>query len=244
MIVDAGPTSVAIPLSLASVPKVQERSNERFIDFTRLQLLKWGGVKGRSFWWRKDRDPYTILIVEVLLRQTRAATVVKEISDFVLKYPSATALADGCIQEIEKDLQPFGLYRQRARQLKLLGQALVSSGSVPENERELLSLPGVGPYTASAVRCFAFGASEPVVDVNLARIVERVFGLHIERGEPRRNKRLILLAKALLAGESPREMNWALLDLGALVCTARQPRCGLCPLEHLCSYNTAHSVSK
>src|SRR5262249_55633179 len=96
--------------------------------------------------------------------------------------------------------------------------------------------PGIGPYAASAVRCFAFGYREPVIDVNTARIFERVFGIAVLRGEPRRNCDVIQAGQELLAGPNPRAVNWALLDVGAALCRPRNPKCGTCPLSSECRY--------
>lgn len=200
-------------------------------------LLRWWRKSGREFWWRRVRDPYTIAIVEVLLKQTNASASYGRIQKVVRRYPSAEALSKASLAKLEGELQPLGLHRQRATQLRNLGAALVDRNEiVPRKTSELLKLPGVGPYAASAIRCFAFGSREPVIDVNVVRIVHRLFGITEHRGELRRSKQIQAAATDLVAGRKARELNWALLDLGALVCTSRKPRCSVCPLLPHCSY--------
>jgi A/G-specific adenine glycosylase len=174
-------------------------------------------------------------VVEILLKQTRASSVEDEARMFVERYPNPQSLASASTRRLIRDLKPFGFHRQRAVHLKALGVALAKEGRVISADRDnLLSLPGIGPYAASAIRCFVYGASEPVIDVNIVRIVERVFGVTYQRGEGRRNKDVKRLAAALLNGRQPREVNWALLDLGALVCRERRPLCNDCPLNQVC----------
>lgn len=232
--VSAGLT--AAPTILGAVTAPLQPMDARVRDVRR-RLLRWARQHGRSFWWREQRDPYVTAVVEVLLRQTRAEPVVEEALRFVARYPAPEKLADADVAQLAEDLRPFGLYRQRAEQLKALGWALVERpGGFPRRRQDIASLPGVGPYATAAIRCFVFGAREPVVDVNLVRIIQRVFGVEVPRGEGRRSKDVSLVAESLLAGGQPRAVNWALLDLGALVCTARQPRCGICPLAGTCQY--------
>lgn len=212
------------------------RAERLTIGKSRDALLRWGRSHGRDFWWRHQKDPYVTTVVEILLKQTRATTVVEEIRGFVGRYPTADHLSCARLTRLERDLRPFGFQRQRARHLKALGRALTVDGQSITSDREaLLALPGVGPYAASAIRVFAFGRGEPVIDVNVVRIVQRLFGVRVERGEGRRNKRIKELAAALLHGRQPRKLNWALLDFGALICRARNPKCDECPLAGLCA---------
>lgn len=202
----------------------------------RRALFGWGRRSGRDFWWRHQQDPYVTTVVEILLKQTRASSVVDEIRRFIDRYPTPAHLSRARLSRLETDLRPFGFHRQRAQHLKALGRALTVGGrSITADREALLALPGVGPYAASAVRVFAFGRREPVIDVNVVRIVQRIFGVKVERGEGRRNQRIKDLAVALLDGREPRRLNWALLDFGAQVCRARNPKCGECPLAEVCS---------
>lgn len=206
---------------------------------TRRRLLRWARSSGRDFWWRNQRDPFITAVVEILLKQTRASSVEERVRGFVEKYPTPETLAQASVKTLSRDLTPFGFHRQRALHLKALGEALAGGQRrITAKSDELLSLPGIGPYAASAIRCFVFGARDPVIDVNVVRIVERVFRVKYERGEGRRNKDIRRLAFALLDGRQPREMNWALLDLGALVCRENRPLCDQCPLSQHCLSRT------
>ncbi len=203
----------------------------------RRALLVWSRRAGRKFWWRSQRDSYRIALVEILLRQTRATTAEQAIARFVSRYPSPDKLVRSSLPTLAQDLKPFGLHKQRAEQLKALGKALRErGGKIPRARKDLLQLPGIGPYSAGAIRCFAFGDREPVIDVNVARIVQRVFGIQILRGEPRRHREIWRLATLLVNGNHPREINWAMLDLGALICTPQKPKCATCPLVRTCAW--------
>jgi A/G-specific adenine glycosylase len=203
----------------------------------RRRLLTWAGRNGRDFWWRHQRDLYTTAVVEVMLKQTRAEGTDHKIKEFLSRYPRPESLASAHIDDLERDLQPFGLYRQRARQLVALGQHMTS----PKFKdgwavQRLSAIPGIGPYSLAAIRCFVYGKRDAVIDVNVVRIIQRVFGLSIESGELRKSRRLSSVAQALANGPRPRQFNWAMLDLGATVCTARNPKCERCPLKSMCRY--------
>jgi A/G-specific adenine glycosylase len=209
----------------------------RTVRRARRALFSWFRHSGRDFWWRNQRDPFTTAVVEILLRQTRADTSEARIVDFVTCFSTPESLATTPTEEVRLRLSSLGLQRQRATQLQALGQLLAKDGArMGRTKKELLSLPGIGQYSASAIRCFVYGAREPAVDVNVARIVQRVFAVEFERGEGRRNPEIWRIARELVRGQRPRQINWALLDLGALVCTARRPRCDVCPLRSSCSY--------
>lgn len=214
------------------------RSDVRVI---RRRLLKWGRSHYRRFWWRELRDPYAIAVIEVLLRQTRAETIESSARMFIEKYATPEMLASASLGELRGELRIFGLHEQRAKQLRSFGEAIAAGHRLLNDERSLREMPGIGPYAASAVRCFAFGARVPVIDVNVARIVSRVFDITPERGELRKNRQIRNKASSLLEGSQPREVNWALLDLGSLVCISGVPRCGACPLDELCAYRRADS---
>jgi A/G-specific adenine glycosylase len=217
------------------VPDTASEHESRTVRRTRRALLSWYRTSGRRFWWRNQRDPFVTAVVEILLRQTRADVSEGRIADFLVCYPTPESLVTSSLEEIELKLSPLGFQRQRATQLHALGEALTTGARLGPIKEALLSLPGIGPYTANAIRCFVYGAREPAVDVNVARIVQRVFAVDFKRGEGRRNAEIWRLARALVQGGRPREMNWALIDLGALVCTARRARCDVCPLRSWCS---------
>lgn len=219
------------PLGLPAREEVRE---------VRRRLLRWWRDHGREFWWRSEQDPYEIAVVEILLKQTRASSVDGALRDFVRQYPSAGALVQEPEGKLIEALLPFGLQRQRAAHLKHLGAAVVERpevlwGTTPE----LLTLPGLGPYAATAVSVFAHGRRETVIDVNVVRIFSRLWGITTPRGELRKSREIAAVARSYSATTRPREANWALLDLGGTVCLSKAPHCQECPLSSGCAHAEA-----
>jgi A/G-specific adenine glycosylase len=201
------------------------------------QLLIWSGKNSRRFPWRSKSGAYRILVAEKLLQQTAVRdSVVRAYLELTACYPNAASLANADIQKLTEIIKPLG-FAYRAKELKTLGQALVVNhkGRVPRDLDSLLSLPGVGDYAARAVLSFAFGRDVPVVDTNVARFLHRFFGL---RGRlpsnPARNKKLLRIAAGLVPTGRSREFNYAVLDLCANICTSRNPKCQICPLQDRC----------
>lgn len=204
------------------------------MDFTDA-LISWYKLHARSFPWREEwcGSPYRVLVAELMLKRTRAENVIELFDRFVERYPDVASVANATMQELEGLLAPIGLRRHRGAELKGIAQILVHeyNSQVPCDLDALLSLPGIGQYTAHAVLCFACGYRVPVVDVNVKRILGRYFGI----GPNARNTVYWDLAENLLPRDAAR-FNWALLDLGALVCTAGAPRCGACPVGDACDF--------
>ena len=169
------------------------------------ELLAWFAENGRDLPWRRTRDPYSILVSEVMLQQTQAARVVPRYLDWLVRWPSAEALAAAPTAEVIRAWQGLG-YNRRALSLQRAARHAAERGW-PE---DLTELPGVGPYTAAALACFAFGRPVLPTDVNVARVLERT------------------------GGTFDHTCAQALMDLGATVCIARVPRCGACPLASAC----------
>lgn len=204
------------------------------VRWLRRRLFAWGRNHYRDFPWRRDRDPYRSLVTEILLKQTRAEGVEPVRLELLGTFPTARSLADALPRDIESHIRKLGFGRQRAAQLHALGRAL-SDVPVPRRLSKLAELPGIGPYAASATSCFVFGRRQIALDVNVARIISRLFGLIPPRGELRKNRQIIEAGRAIISGPRPRDLNWALLDLGALVCRPR-PKCDACPLSVRCSH--------
>lgn len=206
----------------------------------RLQLLTWWSSQGRDFWWRHERDPFKVALVEILLKQTRASTVDRALEAFVRTYPSPDELNRVSEAQLSSELRVFGFQRQRAAHLKQLAQVVVNEPrALLGSTSELLALPGLGPYAATAVSVFAHGRRETVVDVNVVRIFSRVWAVSTPRGELRKSAEIAAVGESYRKTSKPREANWALLDLGALVCKAAMPRCHECPLRRTCAYAAA-----
>jgi A/G-specific adenine glycosylase len=202
----------------------------------RRAVLGWHRRHPRSFPWRESRDPYALLVGEVLLQRTRGENVVPVFETFVERWPSPSALARARTSSIASVIRPLGLAK-RAPILKDLGKALVDRGGVPDMPEELLSLPGVGPYAAHAVPTFAQGQNLPVVDWVIARVLRRYFGLPDNR-RPSADPDLWGLASRLARNGRARELWLGTLDFAAAVCKPR-PLCPVCPLRDTCAYYAA-----
>ncbi|NIO19883.1 MAG: DNA glycosylase [Candidatus Aenigmarchaeota archaeon] len=199
-------------------------------------LLEWYRENGRSYVWRRKKNPYEILIAEIMLQRTRADQVEPVYLDFIEKFPDTLELRKATEKEIGEYFGRLGLL-WRAKLVKRLAEELVGrfEGKIPESRNLLLSLPTVGEYIADAVLCFAYGKEVAVVDANVCRIVERMFGI-TPKGEARRDRRFRNLAQEMVPPSKANEFNWAMIDFAALVCTSRNPKHGICPINGVCSY--------
>lgn len=199
-------------------------------------LLEWYDGRRRSLPWRQRRDPWAILVSEIMLQQTRVETVIPYFERFMERFPAPLDLASTDVEEVLGLWSGLGYY-QRARRLHAAACRIVEEGggNLPSTITGLLDLPGVGPYTAAAVGSIAFGLVEPVLDGNVERVVGRLLALATD---PKRVEgRAALLAKAgsLLDPARPGDSNQALMELGATVCGVRSPDCESCPLGEDCA---------
>ena len=196
--------------------------------FTR-SLLQWYRCHRRSFPWRFTRNPYRILISETMLQQTQASRVLLKYPLFLSRFPDFSALASSTPGEVIRAWQGMG-YNKRALRLRNLAGIVVREhlGKLPEEIDKLLTLPGIGPYTAHAVACFAFDRHVPVVDTNVRRVLGRVFSSSLK------SRDLWTLAGSILPPKKAYEWNQALMELGALVCVPKKPRCTECPWHKRC----------
>jgi A/G-specific adenine glycosylase len=202
------------------------------LEATRERVLAWFAEAGRDLPWRATRDPYRVLVAEVLAQQTQAARAAAAWPRFLERFPDVGALAAAAPAEVLRAWQGLG-YNRRALALRRTAQAVVERGGWPETVEGLAALPGVGPYTARAVACFALGLRVAPVDTNVARVLAR----SLAGTDP---ARLTPAARQRLADEAmPAAQAWAwssaLMDVGALHCRPR-PRCGGCPLEATCRW--------
>jgi A/G-specific adenine glycosylase len=199
------------------------------------KLLAWYDRHRRDLPWRRSRDPYAIWVSEVMLQQTRVLTVLGHYTRFLERFPGVRALARAPEAEVLHAWQGLGYY-SRARRMHEAAKAMNArhGGRVPGDRATLLSLPGVGEYSAGAVASIAFGERVPVVDGNVVRVLTRLFAL---RGDPARaplRARLWELASELVPAKRPGDFNQALMELGATICTPRSPACDECPLVRQC----------
>lgn len=204
------------------------------------RILGWFTLCARRFpWRRRGASVYQKVVSEVLLQRTRAEVVGGFLPVFLERFPSWERLSGAPEKELRAFLRPLGLWRRRAASLKKLAAEMVlRKGRFPRSRVEIESLPGVGQYIANAVMLFCHGASEPLLDVNMARVLERYFGPRT-LADIRYDSYLQHLARRVLVGVDALSMNWAILDLAALICTSRKPRCDECPLAPGCLYGRA-----
>lgn len=201
------------------------------------RLLAWFRAHGRDLPWRRTRDPYRILVSEVMLQQTQVARVEGYWDRFLSRFPTLEALAAAPPPMVREAWQGLGYYR-RADNLHRLAREVVTnhSGALPRTADALRALPGVGAYTAGAVASFAYELPEPAVDTNVDRVLRRAFHPRIGAGA-RAARQLAATARALVPrpGLDAWTTNQALMELGALVCTARAMPCHACPVQPACS---------
>ncbi len=200
------------------------------MSFTR-KLLAWYKRNARVLPWRKTRNPYAILVSEFMLQQTQVSRVLDYYPRFLKRFPTIGSLARSRPKAVMEAWDGLGYYA-RARNLHQLAKRVAETGNrIPDDPVELRTLPGVGQYTAGAVACFAYEKPVPAVDVNVGRVLRRVF---LENGS--REKDVVELAEKLVpkSGERAWRFNQALMELGALVCTARSPKCPECPVSSDC----------
>ncbi len=208
-------------------------SDERAI---RCALLAWYREHGRSSLpWRSTRDPYYTLVSECMLQQTQVDRVVPKFLAFVERFPTLAALAASSVAEVLRMWQGLG-YNSRAVRLRALAIEVTQryDGVLPRDAQALRGLPGIGPYTVAAIRAFGYDEDDAPIDTNVRRIVHRLFfGFEYP---PRADARQIdARARALLPAGSAHDWSSAMMDLGASVCSARAPKCLVCPLRELCA---------
>jgi len=223
---------------------VTDQVNSEKITWFRSRLLSWYQAHGRKFPWRKETPVtvYEVIVTEVLLQRTKAETVARIYDEFMQRYPSWQALAQADQGELRELVVTLGLWRRRTETLLRLAKAIVEQGGIPSLDRESLeALPGVGQYIANAVLSICRDQREPMLDVNMTRVLERVFGPR-KMADIRYDPYLQELSRAVLPEKNSRQLNWAVLDLGALVCTERHPRCQQCPLLEQCP--SAHHIGE
>jgi A/G-specific adenine glycosylase len=198
-------------------------------------LLDWYRVHGRAHLpWRQTRDPYRIVVSEFMLQQTQVDRVIPLYEAFIAAYPDFASLAAADAGDAMRLWRGLG-YNSRATRLHALARAVVAQygGQLPSDREALLALPGIGPYTASAVRAFAFELDDVALDTNIRRIAHRT-GFGLEYPPLATDAELDARARAALEPGTAHDWNSAMMDVGATICTARAPQCLLCPLRTGC----------
>jgi A/G-specific adenine glycosylase len=202
----------------------------------RRRLLDWYRRNGRELPWRETRDPYRILVSEVMLQQTQVDRVLPKYHEWLEKYPTLEALAAAPENDVNQTWRPLG-YNIRPRRLHAIARESVAryGGELPGDEATLRSFKGIGAYTAGAVLSFAFGQRAAILDTNVARVLFRVF---VGAGDPKSHamrRHLWEVSRTVLPMRHVFDFNQALMDFGATLCTARKPQCRACPLRTGCA---------
>ncbi len=201
----------------------------------RAALLRWYQAHARSMPWRQDPSPYRVWVSEVMLQQTQVETVIPYFQRFMARFPTVEALAAASLDEVLKLWEGLGYYR-RARHLHQAARRIVEEhgGRIPQEEDALLALPGIGRYTAGAIRSIAFGLPAAIVDGNVQRVLARLDDVTAPIEQAATRRQLWERAQGLVDPEHPAMFNQGLMELGSLVCRPQQPACEVCPVQAFC----------
>lgn len=206
------------------------------------ELINWFDSERRLLPWRRSPTPYSVWVSEIMLQQTRVAVVIPYFERWMRRFPSVEALSQAPLDEVIKMWEGLGYY-SRARNLHAGAQQVVNQygGNLPKDEAALLSIKGIGRYTAGAIRAFAFHEQAAAVDGNVVRVMGRYWAIE----EPLNSDRALRLLQRRIEEILPKERPWvaseALIELGATLCSAKSPRCGQCPLRKGCA---AHALGR
>lgn len=199
-------------------------------------LIKWGEKHYRHFPWREKRTPYSVLVSEILLKRTTASAAKRIYEEFLSSYPNLEALAKADRKKLEKLLLRIGYHKRRTNILIEIANYILSkyNGQIPKSKKDLLEIPFVGSYTASAILSLSYGIPSAMVDSNVERIIRRIFLKHLSN---KKSFRIVqTIADMLAPKENNHNYNFALLDFGALVCRYGTPKCKVCPINKFCDY--------
>lgn len=201
-----------------------------------LLIRKWYRLNKRDLPWRNTEDPYHIWLSEIILQQTRVDQGLSYYTKFITNYPTIESLANASEQQVLNDWQGLGYY-SRARNLQFAANQIIEefNGVFPNNFKDIKSLKGIGDYTAAAIASFSYGENKAVVDGNVYRVLSRVFAIDTPIDCTEGKKEFQTLANELLSEEAPGEHNQAIMEMGALVCTPKSPKCDLCPISSICA---------
>lgn len=200
------------------------------------RLLRWFDRSARDLPWRRSRDPYAIWVSEIMLQQTQVAAVIPYFNRFMAAFPTVADLAAAPEEKVLRQWEGLGYY-SRARNLHQAARQVVQryGGRIPSEPEELMSLAGIGRYTAGAIASIAFDRRAPILEANTRRVLTRLFAVESDPQAAATQEHLWSLAGLLLPRSRPGRFNQALMELGARVCTARAPACGWCPARDVCA---------
>jgi len=219
-----------------STTKLTVSEKKRF-DTIQDILIGWYKKNRRMFSWRKNiRDPYQVLVCEVMAQQTQASRIEEFLPRFLEQFPTVKALASAKQSEVIRAWQGLG-YNRRALNLHKVAKELLEK-DFPKKEEELLTLPGIGKYTARALLIFAFNKPVATVDINIQRLLSRLYKKMADTDSMLPAKNIFDLGENILPKRQSRLWHEAMMDFGATICTKRNPKCGTCPLFHECKSGT------
>lgn len=200
-----------------------------------MRLAGWYALNRRDLPWRRTADPYAVWVSEIMLQQTRIETVIPYYLAFMARFPAVSDLAGASLDEVLKSWENLGYY-SRARNLHRAARVVVEEhgGCIPDDEKALRSLPGIGKYTAGAILSIAFGKPVPALDGNAERVLARIFAVETPADTPAGKRELEDLGRELVPRKDPGTFNQAMMELGALVCLPRKPLCPSCPVADRC----------
>jgi A/G-specific adenine glycosylase len=199
-------------------------------------IIKWHKEHMRIFPWRKGRNPYRVLVAELMLQRTRANQVAEIYGIFIRRFPNVDTVVRASADELRAVLSPLGLHHRIPRFIELFRKISADyKGKIPSDLKELLKLPGIGKYVASAVLCFGFDKKVPIVDVNVVRVLSRFFGIRSTKKRPHTDTIFWQYASELIKNGNAKKVNEALLDFASLICQ-RVPRCNECPVNSMCLF--------
>ncbi len=213
------------------------------------RLLRWYQRHQRPLPWRRTRNPYKILVSEIMLQQTQVDRVIPKYHEFLRRYPTVEELAKASPAQVRKVWYPLG-YNIRPLRLRNIAKQVIErhGGKIPNTYDGLVAMDGIGRYTAGAVLSFAFRQDAPILDTNVARLLGRYFGVPSAPKGPS-TKRLWALAQAVIPPGNAYDINQAMMDFGAMICTAKRPKCPACALRTSChtypyEQKTAHPAGQ
>ncbi|MCJ7813129.1 A/G-specific adenine glycosylase [bacterium] len=201
-------------------------------------ILSWYQANKRDMPWRNTKDPYGIWVSEIMLQQTQVSTVIAYYKRFIAEFPTVRHLANAQLDRVMKLWEGLGYYG-RARNLHRAAQEIMSrfGGRIPDHEKDLLSLPGIGRYTVGAILSIAFGKGVSVLDGNIIRLLSRIFHVTDSVDHAETKNQLWSLSEQIIPENGIQDFNQGLMELGAIVCKLKNPLCADCPLDKVCEAN-------
>ena len=220
---------------------VSEIIDSDILNMFRKKIISWYENHGRkNLPWRKEKDPWRVMIASILLKKTTAVQVKKIYKKFIEKFPHPHSLANADEEELKALLAPLGMEHTRTKLLLKLAKTLVQeyNGGIPSSIEKLMKLPGVGRYSASEVLLLSYNDPHPLLDRNMIRLLERIFNIRSEKSRPHTDPYMWKIAEKIVPSDPAlaKKFNFGVLDFAQSVCKAKNPRCEKCPFKNICTY--------